>query len=704
MTQKIVFYFLCFTFYFLFASSIQQFSGYDDFLGGTEIRNLSITAQGKIVLGPSASLLYNTEEPYVWSLARDKNGNIFAGTGSDGKIFRINPALHGLPAETKGGINQGGKGELFFDSEETEILSLALDQLGNLYAGTAPKGIVYKISPNGKAKKFFETNESYVFTLVFDDKGFLYIGTGDKGNVCRIDQQGNGKIIFDSPEPHITALVFSSKPKPTLLAGSSGQGLIYQIANPATNPAITTIYDAAEDEIRALLTDGKGNIYCGANPSSAKPVFQKSEFLDITKSGGFMPKIYQLTEDGLVRKSWQSSDSVIFALQTYGKEILVGTGNSGKIYLLDKERIGKGIGTLSLTLQEPQVTVFNTGPSRFGSHERVDSTGSILIGTGNPGRIYRLKSDMSNEGWISAKPFDAKTISEWGKLSYEGEIPAGTNIEFQTRSGNSENPDETWSQFRPLTSNDDIQSPTARFLQWKATLTTNASAKTPILTDVKISFLAANLAPELYSVEITREGFEADDLLKPPGPSLSRQEKRITWTAFDPNNDSLVFNLYYKGIGEKDWKLLKADLKDKSYILDSEMLPDGKYQVKVIASDKPSQPLGSELTGERISDPFEIDNTPPRVFDITASHKQNRKYLITFTVTDQNSIIKSGEYSINATDWRSLSPKDKIFDTKTENFSFETELNPGENTIIIRATDALKNVGSGKIVVNVKKD
>jgi sugar lactone lactonase YvrE len=678
MCQKIILYFLSLTFCVLSASSIQEFSGYDDFLNSPEIRNISITAEGKILLGPSVSLIYNTEEPYVWALVYDQKGNIFVGTGSDGKIFRINP---------------DGKGEVFFDSEETEILSLALDQQGNLYAGTAPKGIVYKISPSGKAKKFFETNENYVFALVFDDKGFLYIGTGDKGNIYRIDKQGKGEIIFDSPEPHITALVFSPKPKPTLFAGSSGQGLIYKIVNPASNPEIMTIYDAAEEEIRALLIDNQGNIFCGANAGTSKPMIQKSEFLDITKSGGFMPKVYQLNSDGLVKQSWQSVDSIIFALQTYGKEILVGTGNSGRIYRLDKEGISKGLGTLSLTIQEPQATVFGSGPA-----------GSILIGTGNSGKIYRLKPDMNKEGWLAAKPFDAKTLSQWGKLSYEGETPTGTNIEFQTRSGNSEDPDENWSQFQPIAGNTDIQSPTARFLQWKVTLNSNTSTTTPILSSIAVSYLPTNLPPAVYSVEITQEGSESDDILKLPGPSLRLQDRKINWTAFDPNGDSLFFNLYYKGIEEKDWKTLKLDLKDKNYVLDGEMFPDGKYQVKVIASDKPSQPLGSELTGEIISEPFEIDNTPPQISDLTANHKEKRTYLITFKVADQSSIIKSCEYSINASDWQDLSPIDKIFDTKTENFSFAAELSPGENTVIIRATDELKNVGSGKTVVNVKKD
>ncbi|MFB0510021.1 MAG: hypothetical protein ACETVX_05950, partial [bacterium] len=206
----------------LFASSIQEFSGYDNFLRSSEIHNLSITADGTVKLGPELSLLYNTGEPSVWALVSDRKGNIFAGTGSDGKIFRI----------------KGGKAELFFDAEETEILSLALDRQDNLYAGTAPKGIVYKISPIGKAMKFFETDETYIFALVFDDKGFLYIGTGDKGNIYRVDAQGKGRLIYDSPESHITSLAYSSKPKSILFAGSSGQGLVYKISNLEDKPEV----------------------------------------------------------------------------------------------------------------------------------------------------------------------------------------------------------------------------------------------------------------------------------------------------------------------------------------------------------------------------------------------------------------------------------------------------------------------------------
>lgn len=674
INKKIIFCIPFFIFLISFASSIEEFSGYNYFLNSKEIRNLSITAEGKVRLGPEISLFYNTEESYIWSLIQDKKGNIYAGTGSEGKIFRIMP---------------DGKGKIFFDCEETEILSLALDQQGNLYAGTAPKGIIYKINPAGKGDKFFETNENYVYAMVFDDKGFLYIGTGDKGNIYRIDSKGNGKIIYDSAEPHIVSLVLTQKPKPILYAGTSGEGLIYKISNLESKPEVMTIYDSAEEEIRTLFIAKDGSIFCGANPGYTKSGISKSNFSEKKKVPGFIPKIYQLSPEGIVKQSWQSSDSVIFAMQTSGKEILIGTGNNGRIYQLDQQGISKGLGTLLLTINEPQVTVF--GPN---------STGSVLIGTGNPGKIYRLKTEMKQEGWIITEPFDSKTISEWGKLITEAEIPSGTSIKWQTRSGNSENPDETWSEFHSLTTNGDIQSPSARFLQWKAIFNSNQN-QTPILSAVKISYLSTNLAPVVYSVEINQDGEESDEIIKPAGPSLRRQDRKIFWTAFDPNGDSMRFSLYYKGIEEKEWKLLSSDLKEKSYILDSEMLPDGKYQVKVVASDKPSQPFGAELSGERISDWFEIDNTSPQVIDIKAEPKQ-KKYSITFSVTDQSSIIKNCEYSFNASKWQALSPKDKIFDTKSEAFSFEIELGAGENTIVIRAYDAFKNIGSGKIVVRVK--
>lgn len=671
------FFSIMFSFYSAFAA-IQQFAGYDNFINSAELFNITVTTEGKLRLGPKTSLIFDTQEPYVWSLTSDQTGNVFIGTGSDGKIFRIN-------------LTQGNKGEIIFDSEETEILCLTCDGQGNLYAGTAPNGLVYKISPNGRIQKFFETNESYVFSLVFDDKGYLYLGSGDKGNIYRIDQQGKGKIIFDASQPHITTLAFSSKPQPTLFAGSAGQGLIYKITNPASEPMVMTIYDAPEDETRAILIADEGDLYCAFNPNLTKLTLGETQ-TDIPKPAEQTPKLYQLTSDGLVKQSWQSSDSLIFVLQKHHQEILVGTGNSGKVYLLDKAKKGKGLGSLALVMEEPQITALCLAPSD-----------GILIGTSNPGRVYQLKSEISNQGWVISRPFDSKSLSEWGRLSFEAEIPSGCNIEFQTRSGNSEKPDETWSKFQPISENGAIQSPRARFLQWQAIFSSNGNLETPILSNVKISFLPTNLAPAVYTVEISQEDSNSDELLKSFNPSLRRQDRKITWRAFDPNGDSLVFDLYFKGIEEKEWKLLKSDLSDKSYILDGELLPDGKYQVKVVASDKLSQPVNLALKGERESAPFDIDNTPPRVFDITANFQQKSRYLITFKVTDQSSIIKHCEYSINATGWQALAPEDKIFDSKTENFVFVTELSPGENTIVIRAADNQKNIGSGKIVVKVKK-
>src|SRR4030095_12705749 len=54
-----------------------------------EARGVSITDTGVVTLAPNASETFNTEQAYVWSSAVDSAGNVYLGTGHDGKLFRI---------------------------------------------------------------------------------------------------------------------------------------------------------------------------------------------------------------------------------------------------------------------------------------------------------------------------------------------------------------------------------------------------------------------------------------------------------------------------------------------------------------------------------------------------------------------------------------------------------------------------------------
>jgi hypothetical protein len=82
-----------------------------------EARGVSITDTGVVTLAPNANEIFNTEQAYVWSSAVDSAGNVYLGTGHDGKLFRI---------------GADGKGALLYKAAELDVTALAVGADGSL--------------------------------------------------------------------------------------------------------------------------------------------------------------------------------------------------------------------------------------------------------------------------------------------------------------------------------------------------------------------------------------------------------------------------------------------------------------------------------------------------------------------------------------------------------------------------------------------
>src|SRR5205807_4441715 len=91
------------------------------------------------------------------------------------------------------------------------------------------------------------------------------------------------------------------------------------------------------------------------------------------------------------------------------------------------------------------------------------------------------------------------------------------------------------------------------------------------------------------------------------------QQINITWQAEDADGDRLVYSLWFRGEGEREWKLLKANMHENTFSVDGDALADGKYFFRVVASDREVNPPGVARETELISSPVLIDNTPPVV-------------------------------------------------------------------------------------------
>jgi hypothetical protein len=304
------------------------------------------------------------------------------------------------------------------------------------------------------------------------------------------------------------------------------------------------------------------------------------------------------------------------------------------------------------------------------------------------------------------------------------EVRGNGKYQLFARSGNVDNPDRNWSQWKLVGLQKDlpIDAPPARFIQWKAVL--QPAGGVPTIDSVTVNYLPKNVAPEVNDVTVTAgvrvpAGVRSEPdnsggaTYEAPLPTIKDPHSiAVKWKAHDENDDSLTYDVYYRGDGETRWKLLRENVDDRFVNLESDMFPDGGYTVRVVASDSPSHSTEDTMTGEGISPRFEVDNTPPHI-EFTGNKIAGDDIHLTFRAVDSFSPISHAEYSIDAGDWQLVEPVGQISDSKTENYDVtvpipvsETKDSSGksssveEHTIIVRVYDRFENMGINKVVVN----
>jgi hypothetical protein len=435
---------------------------------------------------------------------------------------------------------------------------------------------------------------------------------------------------------------------------------------------------------------------------------------------GVEGKVLALESDGYARELWGQPGEIILslALSKDGK-LLAGGGVDGKIYRIDPVRAEA---TLLYKADSSQITSFLTEPD-----------GSLLATGGNLGALFRLGGRIASEGTFQSIAFDARVFSSWGKLSWRSDEPPGTSIRMQARSGNTAEPDSSWSDWSsPFERKEGslIDRPKARYVQWRATLRSAEGKSSPRLWEVDLNYLQRNLPPEVRSVEVQAPGVvfqkpnkSASTAAAPgdgtsssargdrertshrpaqqPRPQNDKEGRAVQWGATDPNGDDLVYTVYYRGTDEADWKLMEKDLTDPFFSWDITSMADGVYLLRVVAQDTPSNPEGSALSSERLSDPFDVDNNPPRIGPIRADVSGSSARL-EFEVADSFSILGEVIYSVNAREWEVATPQDGITDSPREDYRLElTGLSQGEATVVIKASDTSGNSSTAKTVLRV---
>ncbi len=703
-----------------------------DFLRG-DVDQLSVDEHGRLTLGPELTRIHDTGVPFVWTALAAADGAMFLGTGNDGKVIRV---------------DRTGKGTVFYDSSEMEVHALAAAPAGAIYVGTSPDGRIYKVDARGQATTFFDPDDKYIWSLAVDRAGNVFAATGDKGVVYKISPEGKGEKFFATKAMHAVSMAFDANNQ--LLVGTGSPGRVFRVDGAGKG---FLMLDTTYQEVHAVRVDSKGVIYAAAQsnrssggggsddrgdaapPPPVAPTIpnvsteitsfavvdaQASGQLTSTSGGsagrGPTGAVYRVQADGLWDEVWAPKDDAPYdvAIEPDGA-LLVATGAKGKIFRLSGEPVRA---VLVTRVPAQQATLIARANDR------------TYVVTANPGLLMAMSPSRAARGTYESDVKDARFVSTWGVIGWRASVPAGSKVEVFSRSGNTKTPDEAWSDWAgPYATADGspITSPKARYLQWRAVLT--GSSASPVLTSVSAAFLPRNIRPQVTSITVHPPGvvfqkpFSSGETeiagLEDDGPdrrnsasgaanaggspALGRRTyqkglQTFVWKADDENGDELTHEVFYRREGETSWRLLKGELRDTLLVWDTSSVPNGTYVVKVVAADSKSNPAETALAGDMESSSFEIDNIAPAV-TIGTIRRDGTSFVITAEVRDGDSAVSRVEYSLDAQRWQPAFPRDGILDARQESFEIRLDADSSGRTLVLRATDALGNVGTGQAVV-----
>lgn len=680
--------------------------GYDAFASGKR-EHISLSNVGALNLAPALEKIAEVDSAAtVWNALLDDEGNLILSTGNEGIVYKVDTE---------------GEATVLFDPDQVLTRALAIGPDGALYVGTSPQGAIYRLVEGEAPELFFDPDTAYIWDIAFNTSGELYVATGDEAKLYKLpaDYKYGDEVepILTSKATHFNRITFDETGYLYVAAGPDA--VLYRVNHDdeslvvASFPAeeITTIIPEVEKRIIVSLygvKDGSsaakssnGNSNGQANAQAAQPALPHPK-------ATVGPLMY-VDMSGFTHVLWSQEKSDIFSLVPYKDDgWLVGVGNDGALYDIK----GQNDWTHMLDAEDG------------GEVSRIlpvnDDSGDYYIITSNPATVYRFSGALAESGTFESSVVDAHQVANWGNL--RPRISGGDQQPvWKTRTGNTPEPDDTWSQWQTLSDSMKIRNPNARYLQYQAEWSTEegtSESSSATLKDVRLFYRLANAAPEIEQINFVPEGVEVMTI-KPNPPQVNvqqllsgqstpqaqqplqaQQQLRFLgedgflsagWNAEDPNGDRLLYSLYMMREETDRWVPLATDIEAPVHSFNTTGLEEGYYRFKVIATDRLDNPWGEELTGEIISEPWLIDNTAPKL-KLISEQDFTRGYTLVFKAVDSFSIVKSATYILDGGEEQAAFPEDGLNDATTEQFSLVLQdLNPGEHSIMFTVRDENDN-------------
>lgn len=689
-----------------------------DFAKG-DSHGVSVTSAGDLTLTRTLRRLYTSDEGFVWSVTSDGAGGMFAGTGSRGRILHIDAT---------------GRSESVADLPDLSIHALLRAADGTLYAATGPKGRTYRIRPGQKPEVLHEAPEKYALALARDPAGNLFIGTaGGHGTVYRVAPDGKATTFFRSPEEHVLALAVDGAG--AVYVATSESGLVYRVS-PDGTPKV--LYDASQQSVTAVVVGRDGNVYIATAPKGAvyriapdgtsSLVVEKAPAAltcmasapDGTLYAAGGDSVYAIAPDG----RWQSLDTpdnvdVLSMAVGPDNSLLLGTDNVAEIYVAPPVAAGAsgtyesvvhdaGIaarwGSLRSAAAAPPGTSVEV-QTRSGNVSDPDSTwsgwatpepqaGGARIAS-PPARYVQYRVALKADGSAAAPMLREVAISYLPRNQaplVSVKSPAGGEswARQQTVRWQATDPDKDRLSYEVYVSADNGATWTPLP---EGVAATKPTAPAPAPT---APAPAAPARPRPPSVEqVTAELDKHPNL--PPAlreAILTRaRQANAQYDAADQQRPSVP-----------EVRATGAPTQETSRMVDTRQLADGSYRIKVVASDRvsnPTDPRGAEA----VSEPVTICNSPPVVLVYSDGTRANADRTVTLSGVALQAVIplSAAQYRVDGGEWQAVGAADGLFDGEMETFSLTTApLAAGRHTIEVKAFNAAGSTSSDTAVVEVK--
>ncbi len=625
-----------------------------DFAKG-ELEGAAVRSDGALVVGADLQRIALPEGSAAWCAVRGPGGVLYVGA-EGGRIYRL----------------RSGRLEPFAETGQMLVASLALGPGGRLYAGTLPEGRIYVVEGKDKVRQLarLEGVEA-VWGLHWDGRGRrLIAATGPEGKLLAVDPRGRSEVLLDAEARHLLSM--AADRDGTLYVGGSDGAMLWRVRGARVEVA----FDFPGDEVTALAVregrllaavsefQGEGPPAAAAAAASHRPVPgpQRSRAAQRPRPG--KGALWRLLPDGRAEKLFASDEAHPSA---------VAFGPGGYYVALAKD------GRVVRVAEDRTVATWAKLADRLVRAMRLSEQGGWLL-SADDAAVHLVRAPRAGRAVWRSEPLDAGSVARWGRIDWR----ARGRVRLSTRSGPTEEPDASWSDWSaPLGAPGLVRSPAARFLQVRVELLEPQRA--PVLHALHVHYRPLNRGPSVRAVRAERKKNGDEER----GASAPSAVLRLRWTAEDPDGDRLRFRLAYRREGWRRWRPMFPEtqvLHEAKYAWDTSGLPDGYYEVRVEASDERDNAPAETRRAVAFSEPLLVDNHAPRFVSVGVQGGALRG-----RVRDAMGPIARLEVALDGGPWRAILPEDGLLDAAEERFAVplgDLSLPAGPHVLAVRATDA----------------